>query len=339
MDIRTAISKVTARKDLTVEETRSVFGEIMTGLATPSQIASFITALRMKGETVDEITGAAKVMREKAVKIRVKNGSARLIDTCGTGGTGTKAFNISTAAAFVVAGCGVKVAKHGNRAVSSHCGSADVLEELGIKIDVPASVIEDAIETIGIGFLFAPVFHGAMGYAALPRKEIGIRTVFNILGPLSNPAMAKRQVLGVYDEKLTAIIANVLKKLGSERAYVVHGQGPLDEVTVAGKTRVSELRKGNVRTYNLTPSSFGFKRNTIDSIKGGTVRENASIIKSVFSGSHGPKREVVLMNASLALMVADKAASFKEGVRMAAESIDSGAALKKLEELIKITNR
>ncbi|MGB2599410.1 MAG: anthranilate phosphoribosyltransferase [Candidatus Omnitrophota bacterium] len=336
MNIREAIAKVVCFENLTERQTRDVFGEIMSGKATPSQIGAFITALRMKGETVEEITGAAKVMREKALKIKVRG---TVLDTCGTGGSGINRFNISTTVAFVLAGCGVKVAKHGNRSASSHCGSADVLEELGVKLDVSAKKAEKCIKEINIGFLFAPLFHGAMKYAVTPRREIGIRTVFNILGPLCNPASATCQVLGVYDENLMVTIAKVLKNLGTKRAFVVHGSDCLDEVTIAGKTKIVELRNGKIRSYYVSPNTFGFKRADLNTIKGGTAKENAKTIKNVLTGETGPRRDVVLMNSSVALMAAGKAGSFKEGVRIAARSIDSAKALEKLERLIKITNK
>lgn len=339
MEIKKTIAKVVEGKNLTEKETRAVFNQIMTGKATPAQIGALITALRIKGETVDEITGAAKVMREKASAIKIKSGSGGLLDTCGTGGAGTHAFNISTAVAFVVAGCGVKVAKHGNRAVSSHCGSADVLEKLGVKIDVPIRVTEKCINTIGIGFLFAPLYHRAMKHAIAPRREIGLRTIFNILGPLSHPASAKRQVLGVYDKDLTELMAKVLNKLGTKHAFVVHGSGPLDEVSASGKTKISELKSGRVKTYTVSPRDFGIKASSLRAIKGGSAKDNAKIIKDILSGKKGPKRDVVLMNASIALIAAGKARSLKEGVSVAARSIDSGKAKEKLKSLADLTNK
>jgi len=351
MDIKKAIERIVCFEHLTEEETQSVFDQIMSGGATPSQIGAFITALRMKGETVAEITGAARVMREKAVKVKVGGGRVdidseeigpdeeTILDTCGTGGTGTNTFNISTTAAFVLAGCGVKVAKHGNRAASSRCGSADVLEALGVKLDAPVEMTEKCINAINIGFLYAPLFHGAMKYAITPRKEIGIRTIFNILGPLSNPASATCQVLGVYEEKLTGTIANVLKKLGTKRAYVVHGMDKLDEVTITGKTKVSELKNGKVRSYSVSPGTFGVKKAAHEDIKGGTAKENAEMIRGVLSGEKSPRRDIVLMNSSMALMAAGRVSSFKEGVTAAAESIDQGKAREALEQLIRITNK
>ncbi|MGB2601155.1 MAG: anthranilate phosphoribosyltransferase [Candidatus Omnitrophota bacterium] len=335
MDIKKAIQKVIDHKDLSEKEMRSVFGDIMSGKVTPAQIGSFITALRMKGETVEEITGAAKVMREKALKVKV---TGTVLDTCGTGGSGKHTFNISTTVAFVLAGCGVKVAKHGNRSASSKCGSADVLEKLGVKLNVSAKVTEKCMNKINIGFLFAPLYHGAMKYAITPRREIGIRTIFNILGPLSNPASANCQVLGVYDEKLTDTLIRVLKKLGAKRAFVVHGKDGLDEVTITGKTKVSELRSGKTKSYYVSPATFGFKRVSLTSIKGGTARDNAKMVKDVLSGKKGARRNIVLMNSSVALMAAGKVKSFKEGVRLAAESIDSGKAMESLKKLIKMTN-
>ncbi len=349
--IREAIEKVTKRIDLTEDEMRLAFDEIMTGQATYAQIGAFITALRMKGETVDEITVAAKVLREKCLRIDVGRkvvdidrddiniDEETIVDTCGTGGSGTNTFNISTTVGFVVAGCGVRVAKHGNRSVSSQCGSADVLEALGVKLDVSAETVTKCIMEIGIGFLYAPLFHNAMKYAINPRKEIGIRTIFNILGPLSNPAGATSQVLGVYDPGLTEKMAYVLKNLGSKRAFVVHGMDTLDEITITGKTRVSELRAGRIRTYFITPERFGLRRATLSDIEGGDARTNAAIVQSVLNGGRGPKRDIVLLNASAALLCADKVKDMKAGIRMAAESIDSGKAAVKLIKLVEITNR
>ena len=338
MDIKKAIGKVTSGNDLTEKEIMIIFGQIMSGKATSAQIGSFITALRMKGETVEEITGAAKVMRQKSVNIKVYPAGAKVLDTCGTGGSGTKTFNISTTVAFVLAGCGVKVAKHGNRAVSSHCGSADVLEELGVKIKGSVKLTEKCINDIGVGFLFAPLYHEAMRYAVGPRREIGMRTIFNILGPLSNPASAKYQLLGVYDESLTEVMAKVLKNLGSKHAYVVSGSGPLDEVSISGRTRVSELLGGKIRTYDIFPGYFGIKRQSLASVKGGTMKQNARMLREVLSGKKGPSRDIVLMNSSMALMAVGEVKNFKQGVRLASESIDLGKAKDKLDELIRLTN-
>ncbi|MDD5428012.1 MAG: anthranilate phosphoribosyltransferase [Candidatus Omnitrophica bacterium] len=349
--IREAIEKAVKRIDLTENEMYTAFGEIMSGKATGAQIGAFVTALRMKGETADEITGAAKAMREKSLRISSGRSAVdmdredinidreTIVDTCGTGGSGTNTFNISTAAAFVVAGCGLKVAKHGNRAASSVCGSADVLEELGVRVDVAPDLVQRCLIEIGIGFLYAPLFHNAMKYAVEPRKEIGIRTIFNILGPLANPANATSQVLGVYDAKLTEVMAVALKRLGVKRAFVVHGMDTLDEITVTGKTRVTELKAGRIRTYYITPKNFGLQRARLEDIEGGDAKENAAIIMSVLKGERGPCRDVVLMNASAALVSGFKAKDFKTGVKMAAGSIDSGRALEKLLRLIEITNK
>lgn len=336
MDIKKAIEKVVNRENLTESETRSVFYNIMEGKVTPAQISALITALRMKGETVEEITGAAKAMRAKALKVKV---GGTVVDTCGTGGSGLDTFNISTTSAFVIAGCGVKVAKHGNRSASSSCGSADVLEQLGVKIDVPPRVTEECIKKINIGFMFAPVFHGAMKHAVTPRKEIGIRTIFNILGPLSNPASATCQVLGVFKDGLTETMVKVLKKLGTRRAYVVHGSDGLDEVTVTGKTRISELKNGKVRSYYVTPAAFGVKKASLNDIRGGSAKQNTKAVLDVLSGKRGPKRDIVLVNASVGLMAAGKVKNFREGVRLAADSIDTRRAMDKLDQLIFMTNK
>lgn len=334
--IREAIEKVVRGIDLSEGEMRAAFGEIMSGYATNAQIGAFVTGLRIKGETVREITGAAKVMREKSIHI---DAGKDLIDTCGTGGSGTNTFNISTTVAFVVAGCGLKVAKHGNRGVSSQCGSADVLEALGVKLDVGADLVQRCILEIGIGFLYAPLFHDAMKYAVTPRKEIGIRTIFNILGPLSNPADATSQVVGVYDGRLTETLARVLKNLGTKRAFVVYGMDTLDEITITGKTKVSELKGGKIRTYYITPEQFGLKRSGLTDIEGGNAKENSEIILSVLKGERSPRRDVVLLNAAAALVCGSRAKNFKEGVKQASASIDKGHALEKLLRLIELTNR
>jgi anthranilate phosphoribosyltransferase len=348
--IKDAIEKVVHKIGLTEQEMSEVFGQIMSGGATCAQIAALVTALRMKGETVEEITGAAKVMREKSIHIGCGKSSAdisrddisigeeTIVDTCGTGGSGINTFNISTTAAFVVAGCGLKVAKHGNRSASSECGSADVLEALGVKIDVGADLVQRCLMEIGIGFLYAPLFHNAMKYAIEPRREIGIRTIFNLLGPLSNPANATSQVLGVYDAKLTEVMAGVLKNLGSKRAFVVYGMDTLDEITITGRTRITELKSGRIRTYFVTPSDFGLSRASLDDIEGGDAKINAGITLSVLKGERGPRRDVVLLNASAALVAGFKAKDFKAGVKMAAESIDSGGAYYKLKRLVEVTN-
>jgi anthranilate phosphoribosyltransferase len=348
--IREAIEKVTKRRNLSEAEMRGAFEEIMSGSATHAQIGSFITALRMKGETVEEITAAAKVMRERSVHITagkklvdidrddINIDEETIIDTCGTGGTGTNTFNISTTVAFVVAGSGLKVAKHGNRAASSTCGSADVLEALGVKLDVGADMVQRCILELGIGFLYAPSFHSAMKHVLAPRKEIGIRTIFNILGPLSNPANATSQVLGVYDPSLTDVMAKVLKNLGSKRAFIVHGMDTLDEITITGKTKVSELNNGRIRNYYISPEKFGIKRASLDDIRGGGAKENAEIILSVLKGERSARRDVVLLNAAASLVSGFKVKDFRSGIKLAAESIDSGRAMEKLLKLIELTN-
>lgn len=336
MIIKEAIGKMVKGVGLSDAQMHEVFGEIMSGKTTPAQIGAFLTALRVKGETAEEITGAARAMRERAVHIQA---GKRVVDTCGTGGSEARTFNISTAAAFVVAGSGLKVAKHGNRSASGQCGSADVLETLGVKLDVGPDVVQRCILEIDIGFLYAPLFHDAMRYAVAPRKEIGIRTIFNILGPLSNPANATSQVIGVYDAGLTEVLANVLRNLGSERAFVVHGMDSLDEITITGKTRISELKTGRIRTYYVTPERFGLRRSSLEDIEGGNTKENAEMIISILKGERGPRRDVVLLNASAALVAGFKAKDFKEGIKFAVESIDSGRALDKLLKLIELTNR
>ena len=348
--IREAIARVVEGQDLTTDEMELVMEEITNGRATPAQIASLATALRMKGETVEEITGAARVVREKAVRIdvRLEGEEAKgessspalpvLIDTCGTGGDGTNTFNVSTATAFVAAGAGVKVAKHGNRAVSSQCGSADVLENLGVNLDINHSDVERCIQEVGIGFLYAPFFHGAMKYAAGPRREIGIRTVFNILGPLTNPAGATAQLIGVYDPQLTEMFAGVLKNLGIKRAFVVHGFDGLDEATVTAETRVSELKDGLITTYNIDPIEIFGQTYRGEELVGGDPSDNAQITKDVLSGKDGARRKIVLLNAALALMAEEKAQDIREGIALAEEYIDSGTAIKKLQALIELSN-
>lgn len=336
MEAKEAIKKVVEGKDLSEKEMEGVFSSIMSGRYTPEQIASFLTALRIKGETIQEITAAARVMRKASIKIKVAGDC--VIDTCGTGGSGINTFNFSTASAFVAAGCGVKVAKHGNRSASGRCGSADVLERLGVKLDVSPRLTEKLINSIGIGFMFAPLFHKSMKYAVGPRKEIGIRTIFNLLGPLCNPASPDRQVMAVYDGALTTIIAGVLKNLGLKRAFVVHGEPGLDEVTITGPTKVSELVSGRIRTYSLQPSDFGFKKAPLKKILGGCPKTNSIIMKAVLTGEKGPMRDMTVMNSALALMAAGKAAALLDAVKMAEFSIDSGKAYEKLDLLRKASN-
>lgn len=336
VNIREAIAKLVNRVDLSEDETVSVMNQIMTGEATPLQVASFLTALRMKGETVQEITGAARVMREKVHRVRVK--ADLVLDTCGTGGDQKGTFNISTASAFVVAGAGIAVAKHGNRSVSSQSGSADVLAALGVKIDASKEKVEECLENIGIGFLFAPLLHEAMKYAVQPRREIGIRTVFNLLGPLTNPAGATHQLTGIYDGGLTELVAQVLRNLGTARAMIVHGLEGLDEISLSGPTRVSELKEGRVHNYTLTPEEVGLKRCRLEDLLGGSPEECAKALTGVLRGEKGPKRDVVLLNAGAALCVSGAGSSIAEGMRLAAQSIDSGKAQEKLDLLIRMTN-
>ncbi len=334
--IKEAIAKVVNREDLNEPQMMEVMDEVMGGKATPAQIAAFITGLRIKGETVDEVTGAARIMRRKATRIDAR--SPIIVDTCGTGGDGMKTFNISTTAAFVVAAAGLTVAKHGNRAVSSGCGSADVLEALGVKIDAQPEIVEECIHQIGIGFLFAPKLHGAMKYAIGPRREIGIRTIFNMLGPLTNPAGATSQLIGVYDPRLTEMFAGVLKNLGTKTAFVVHGSDGLDEATVTGKTRVTELKNGLINTYDIDPTSFFGDIFPGMALLGGDASVNAEITKSVLTGSSGACRNIVVLNAALAIMAGEKAGTIKDGIKIAQECIDSGAAIKKLQALIELSN-
>ena len=333
--IKQAISKVVEGRNLSENETVDVFMQIMDGGATDAQIACFLCALRMKGETIDEITGAVRVMREKATKIAPKAGM--LVDTCGTGGDGTGTFNISTTAAFVVAGAGIAVAKHGNRSVSSKSGSCDVLSSLGVKIDVSPEVVTKCVEEAGIGFLFAPHFHSAMKYAIGPRREIGIRTIFNIIGPLTNPAGADAQLIGVYDPDLTEPLANVLLKLGTKRAYIVHGY-PLDEISICGETRITELRDGEISTYTVRPSDFGIETADISKIIGGTPEENAKITLDILNNQKGPKYDITVLNAAAAIAAGGGSVTIKDALPLARDSIESGKALLALEKLKEITN-
>lgn len=333
--IREAIAAVVGGRDLSEEEMVGVMEEIMGGIATPAQIAAFITALRIKGETVAEISGAARVMREKATRVTVFADDRVLVDTCGTGGDASGTFNVSTAAAFVVAGAGVPVAKHGNRSITSHCGSADVLEALGVDLGLSAEEIGRCVREVGIGFLFAPALHGAMRHAIGPRREIGIRTVFNILGPLTNPANANVQVLGVFDPSLTEPLALVLGRLGCRRALVVCGEGNLDEITITGSTRVSDWQNGSLSTYTIHPGDLGMSTASLDQIQGGaTPAAAAEQLRTVLAGSPGPCLDMVLLNAGAALMAAGQSKDLAGGVDLAREVVSQGAALKKLEELL-----
>lgn len=346
------IKKVVEGINLSRKEAREAMGIIMGGQATDAQIACYITALRMKGETVDEITGSTEGMREKAARLNIKRtlktnidaedtnfDPAILVDTCGTGGDGANTFNISTTTAFVVAGAGATIAKHGNRSVSSQCGSADVIKQLGVNIEISPAMVKECIEKVGIGFMFAPMFHSAMKYAIGPRREVGIRTIFNVLGPLTNPAGADVQVLGVYKPELTVVMADVLKKLGAKAAMVVHGEGCYDEITTTGSTRITELKNGKLRTYTISPEDFGIKRVTAKALKGGDAARNAEITRSVLSGKKSAVRDVVLLNAAAALTVAGRAKGLSSGLKLAAQSIDSGAAMRKLDLLVRESNR
>ncbi len=334
--IKEAINTLVRGNSLTMEQAADVMKEIMDGEATPAQFGSFVTALRLKGETVEEIAGMARVMREKSVPVSV---SGPLVDTCGTGGDSSKTFNISTTAAFVVAGAGLKVAKHGNRGMSSGCGSADVLDALGVKIELGAKEVEKCLEYVGIGFMFAPVFHPAMKYAAPSRKEIGIRTVFNILGPMTNPAGAQSQLLGVFEESLVMKMAQVLCLLGCQHALVVHGEDGLDEITLGGKTTVCELKGEEISRYYIDPEDFGFPRTGLSSLRGGPPQENADILRRVLRGEKGPYRDIVLVNAAATLVAGDLAKDLEKGVRLASEAIDSGGAMEKLEGLITLSQQ
>ena len=336
MTIREAIEKLVNRINLSEAETIDVMNQVMTGEASPLQVAAFLTALRMKGETVDEITGAARVMREKAHRVNI--GAKTVLDTCGTGGDQKGTFNISTTVAFVLAGAGVNVAKHGNRSVSSQSGSADVLAALGVKVDAPKERVEQCIAEIGIGFLFAPLLHEAMKYAVQPRRDIGIRTIFNLLGPLTNPAMATHQLIGIYSGELVGMIALVLKNLGSARAMVVHGLEGLDEISLCGPTKVAELRNGEVKEYAVEPERFGLTRCRLEELHGGNPDESAAIVRGILDGKKGSPRDVVLLNGGAALYVSGSAATIEDGIRLAADSIDSGKARQKLSQLVELTN-
>ncbi|PIQ97425.1 MAG: anthranilate phosphoribosyltransferase [Nitrospinae bacterium CG11_big_fil_rev_8_21_14_0_20_56_8] len=335
MNISEALNTVINGWDLTQDEMVSVMTQIMDGKAESSQLGAFLTALRMKGEAVSEIAGAARVMKEKAVRLKVS--VEPIVDTCGTGGDEADTFNISTAAAFAVAGTGIVVAKHGNRAVSSRSGSADVLRTLGVNIEAEAGIVETCLQEVGIGFLFAPMLHGAMRHAAAVRKELGFRTLFNLLGPLTNPAGAHAQVVGVYDRKRVHPIASVLRDLGCLHAFVVHGEDGLDEITLTGKTDVCELIGGEIREYTLDPVDLGLPLCTMEDLRGGTPEENARILEGILNGDPGPCREIVVLNAAAAIVAAEKAPSLDEGLKLARESIDSGAARSKLEHLVRIS--
>jgi anthranilate phosphoribosyltransferase len=334
--IKGAISALINGINISEAEMTQVMNEVMEGEASPAQIGAFLTALRIKGETVEEITGAAKVMREKALK--VKTPAVKVVDTCGTGGDESCTFNISTASAFVAAGAGLVIAKHGNRSVSSKSGSADVLRALGVNIEAEVEKVEKCLSEIGIGFLFAPLLHGAMKYAIGPRREIGIRTIFNILGPLTNPAGAQCQVLGVYDAALTELLGKVLSNLGTDHAFVVWGEDGLDEITLTNSTKVTEVHGSSLKTYRIKPEDFGLERCSPEDLKGGDSDDNAHIILKILKGEEGPQRNVVLLNAAAAILAGNKGGDMAESLKIASESIDSGKALGKLNDLIELTN-
>ena len=332
---RDSLNKIIRRQDLDEEEMTQLMSAIMSGQLTDAPIGAFMGALATKGETFTELAGAARAMRRKAVRIQCPGST--VVDTCGTGGDAARTFNISTTTAFVVAGCGVTVAKHGNRSVSSQCGSADLLEALGLRLDVDPEVVEEAVQEIGIGFLFAPIYHGAMRHAARARKEVGIRSIFNMLGPLTNPAGANCQLLGVYAPGLTEMFARALKLLGARRAFVVHGHDGLDEISVCAPTRVSELKDGLVHTYDIAPEQILGRAAKAEDLEGGEPAVNAAITRSILEGEKGPRRDVVVINAAGALVAAGAAEGFPRGVELAERSIDEGAAAAKLEALIRYT--
>lgn len=347
--IKEAIAKVVESQDLTEAEMIGVMNQIMGGEATAAQIGAFITALRMKGETIPEIIGAARVMRMRATPIRVGGvidldrdeinvERETILDTCGTGGSGTRSFNISTSVAIAVAACGAKVAKHGNRSISSACGSADVLEKLGVNLEVSAERVARCVDELGVGFLFAPALHGAMRHAIGPRREIGIRTIFNILGPLTNPAGADRQVLGVFRGELVEPLARVLLSLGCRRGFVVHGSDGMDEITLTGPTTVAAIGDGTVEMQQIEPEQFGLKRCRLADLQGGDAEQNAAIVKAILAGEKGPKRDVVALNGAYALVAAGLATGVDNGIDKIQAVLDNGQAQETLAALIRMTN-
>ncbi len=333
--IQQAIYKVLNRDNLSFEETKAVMDEIMGGNATNAQIAAFITAIRMKGETIDEITGCATIMRKYGLKLKHEGD---VLDIVGTGGDEAFTFNISTISSLIISAAGIPVAKHGNRSVSSKCGSADVLEALGVKIDIPVEKSEKILKEIGICFLFAPLYHSSMKYAAPVRREIGVRTIFNILGPLSSPADANLQLLGVYDENLVEPMARVLANLGVKRAMVVHGHDGLDEVSLSAKTTVCEVNQGQVNSFFLDPHQFGFEYCKPEDLVGGDPQQNAAIALSILNGERGPKRDIVLLNSAVCLYMSYNNITLRECVKLAADTIDSGKAMEQLRQFIRLSN-
>ncbi len=332
MEMSEAISRVIGRRDLGAEEMGSVMRTIMTGGATPAQIGGFLIGLRMKGETVEEIAAAAGVMRELAT--RVEAGSEHLVDTCGTGGDAAGTFNISTASAFVTAAAGARVAKHGNRSVSSRSGSADVLEAAGVNLALTPEQVARCIDEVGVGFMFAPAHHGAMKHAIGPRREMGVRTIFNVLGPLTNPAGAPNQVLGVFDEDLLEPLAQVLQRLGSRHVLVVHARDGLDEISIGDKTEVAELKEGAIRRYGIAPETFGMKREPIALLRVADAQESLAVIRGVLEDAPGPARDIVQLNAGAAIYAAGVAGTLAEGVERAGEAIASGEARNRLDRLV-----
>jgi len=337
MTLQGVLAQLLRGEDLTVRDAEAVMQRIMSGEATDAQIAGLLVALCLKGETVEEITGFARAMRDHAIPVPTK--ASPLVDVCGTGGDGRGTFNISTTVSFVVAGAGLAVAKHGNRSVSSRCGSADVLEQLGVHLDLPPEAVGRCIDEVGIGFLYAPRLHPAMKHALGPRRELGIRTVFNLLGPLTNPARAQIQLLGVCDGLLTEPLAEVLRTLGCRSAFVVHGGGGMDELSTLGPNRVARLDHGRVESFLLDPASFDLPLATLSDLEGGDAEKNATILRTILNGERGPRRDTVLLNAACVLVAAGRAPDVREGMAAAAESIDSGAACDRLDALIELTQR
>jgi anthranilate phosphoribosyltransferase len=337
MEMSAAIAAVIEKKDLSQNDMESVMRTIMTGDATQSQIGGFLVGLRMKGETVDEITAAAKVMRELAAHVKVSG--PHLVDTCGTGGDGAKTFNISTAVAFVAAAAGAKVAKHGNRSISSKSGSADVLEAAGVNLDLTPEQVAQCVEQIGVGFMFAPKHHSAMKHAIGPRKEMAVRTIFNVLGPLTNPAGAPNQVLGVFSEQWVEPLANVLGQLGSEHVLVVHAEDGMDEISIGAPTKVAELKEGNVKTYTINPEQFGIQVGDVSTLAVDDAQQSLTVIKNVFENKEGPARDIVLLNAGAAIYAAGLADSIDNGIKVAQEVIANGGAAKKLDALVEVSQQ
>ena len=334
-ELKTIIAKAADGKPLTRDEAKTAFNIIMSGEATPSQIAGLLMALRVRGETVDEITGAVEIMREKMIRV---DAPANAIDIVGTGGDASGSYNISTCAAIVAAGAGLKVAKHGNRALSSRSGAADVLMALGVKIDLPPEKISKCISEAGVGFMFAPAHHASMKYVGPTRVELGTRTIFNLLGPLSNPASVKKQITGVFSKAWVEPLAHVLKNLGSEACWICHGEGGLDEIVPSGTTWISELKNGKISSFEVTPETVGLKRAKLEDLKGGDAAQNAVALRAVLQGEKSAFRDAVVMTTGAALLMDNKAKNYEEGARIAEKAIDNGSALASLEKLIKVSN-